>query len=50
MTAMAKVYFHVYLDVDNPDGDEVGFECESDKDTDTILTYLKYRCKSVCPE
>lgn len=47
---MVKAYFHVFLDVDNPDGDEIAFECEDDRTIDTIVTFLKYRTKAVCPE
>lgn len=47
---MVKTYFHVFLDVDNPDGDEIAFETEDPKIADTIIKFLEYRCKAVVPE
>lgn len=44
---MVKSYIHIYLDVENPDGDEVAFESEN---IDSILHYLQSHAKAVVPE
>lgn len=47
---MPKTYIKIFLDVDNPDGDEIAFETEDPKQRDFIIKYLKTMFKAVVPE
>lgn len=50
VTAMVKSYFKIFLDVDNPDGDEIAFETNDKKITKMIIDLMTSKCKSVNPE
>lgn len=47
---MSRSYIHVFMDADNPDGDEVAFEIESPETLEMVIAYLQDRCKAVVPE
>ncbi len=47
---MTRSYIKIYLDVDNPNGDEIAFQTKDQKKMKSIISYLKTHCEAVVPE